>query len=187
MNSAYLASVIAAYGASEETMLSIRDIFMQGDIRYSDPEHEAIVAGFIDNDAVSVSKTHISKTHATHRELPLSDIKGPQKRAKALARAVLQERGYERLVFERAFGGNIPDILAEGRETIAVECGPCSFRKAVDYLDYGAVLWIIKPASTGYDLHEIRRSTNWEKFIMFHKKRSMEEAIHAIDSAFKPV
>lgn len=180
MNSKELVSIIDSYGASEETMLSLRDIFMQGDIRYSDPEHEAIVAGFIDNSAVSVIKSHIAPEAA-----PLGGINGPQKEIKAIARVLLKRNGYRIKSIERAFGGNIPDILANGKETIAVECGPCNFRKAIDYLEAGAALWILKPSFSGHDLYEIRRGSNWEGMISIHKKRNTEAAKLAVDAAFK--
>ena len=87
MNSTYLAGLIDAYGASEKTMLKVRDVFMQGDSRYADPEHEVIVAGFMDNGAMSVSETHV-----TQKPIKNSRIRGPQKGLKTIAKALLEER-----------------------------------------------------------------------------------------------
>ena len=41
--------IMKAYGATRETAGKVNRIFSQGDPKLSDPEHEAIIAGFLEN------------------------------------------------------------------------------------------------------------------------------------------
>ncbi|MBU1135441.1 MAG: tyrosine-type recombinase/integrase [Nanoarchaeota archaeon] len=172
---------VTDYKASGKTMNKINDIFTQGDGRYLDPEYEAIVAGFIDRNAIKMEKKKIFKT-----PLETKNIRGPQKEMKSIVIAILKERGYKIVSIERGFMGGIPDVLAKKDDkTIAVECGPCNMIKAISYLEKDNTnLWILKPDGKGHILYTIRRSDSWNDFIKFHRERQINKAKQYIDIAF---
>jgi hypothetical protein len=170
------------YNASRKTMNKVNDIFTSGDIRYSDPEHEAIVAGFINNNAIVIDREQIKEK----RKVNLKNIKGPQKEMKALAIDLLMKNGLKIKGIEIGFGGGIVDVLGAGNEkTIPIECGPCNMRKAIDYLEReNTELWIIKPEERGYVLYTIKRSDNWDTMIKKHKSRQIKEIRRAVEKVF---
>ena len=169
------------YGASKETMHRVNEIFTDGDRRYLDPEYEAIVAGFIDNNAITIDKKDVGKPSNI-----LTNIKGPQKDMKAVAMELLKKGGYEIKGIEIGFLGGIADVIGGNEEkTIPVECGPCNIRKAIDYLEKeNTELWIIKPADNGYVLYSVKRSDNWDMMIKRYQSIQFKQAKAAINQAF---
>src|SRR4030042_1377560 len=103
-----------AYRTRYKTIDKVNDIFTQGDIRYTDSEYEVVVAGFVENKAISIRKKTLKKT-----PVKIAGIRGPQKGMKAFAIRLLKGSGYKIASIERGFMGGIPDVLAKkGEETI---------------------------------------------------------------------
>jgi hypothetical protein len=182
ISSKELFNTMKEYKASQNTIKKVQDIFLQGDIRYSDPEYEAIVAGFIDNNAVSIEKKTLEK-------IPIDtfNIRGPQKGMKAAAIGFLRKLGYEIVSIERGFNGVIPDVLAkEGDSIVALECGPCGIRKAINYLEKDKTsLWIMRPEGDKYELFIVSKSVSWDAFLRFHRKFQSERVREHVERAFQ--
>lgn len=170
-----------AYGTSIKTAERVRDIFVQGDVRYSDPWSEVAVAGFVDNKAITISKKRLDAISTK------SDVRGPQKEMKNVAINVLKRSGYEIEAIECGFMGGIVDVLAKKDNSIvAVECGPCTVRKAIDYLKRdSSALWIIRPNRGLYDLFVIKRGKERGRFIAKHEKYQLGSAKSCIEKAFR--
>lgn len=75
-------------------------------------------------------------------------------------------------------GGRV-DILAEQKDSnliIAVECGPCRIRKAIDYLRNPTTeLWIIATYYEETLFYIIKRGPNWNKIIQIYDDWQNEE------------
>jgi len=171
ISSKELFNIIREYKTSDNTIKRVRSIFTQNDIRYSDPEYEAIVAGFLDNNAISIEEKGLEK-----RPVNVSNIEGPQKEMKALIIDFLKQSGYKIVSIERGFMGGIPDVLAKkGDLIVAVECGPCTIRKAIDYLENeNTSLWIVRPEDEKYGLFIVSKSRSWNAFLKFHRKNELK-------------
>ncbi len=164
MNKEWHQKLIETYRAFPKTIEDVNEIFTQGDIRYADLDYEVIVAGFIDNGAISIGKRKVNIEPTAGEE-----FKGPQKDLKFAASEVLRMTGFRISGVEKAFAGGIADILARNTkgESIAVECGPCNIRKAVDYLEVeGNRLWII---TRDGNLSEVKRGAKWDSFFKFYQ------------------
>ena len=140
--------------------MSLMDIFTEGDIRYADDEYEIILSGFVNNKAIIIEELPVSDYKGPNTELT---IKGPQKNLKSIAITLLEKGGFSIIDMEKSFGGGIADILAEGDGgiRIAVECGPCSMRKGIDYLENpDTSLWIVRHNI----LYIIKRGPCWNDY-----------------------
>lgn len=172
------------YKTSAKTIDRVCEIFSGGDKRYVDLEYEIIVAGFLDNGAISIREKPI-ETEAKSKE----DIKGPQKDLKALALKLLEDYDFKLVAFERGFAGGIADIIAKGNgKNIIIECGPCNLIKAIDYLSVeNTILWILKADV----LYIIERYKDWGSFYRFHesnqeeKNKKIMSSINFFDSNFR--
>lgn len=175
-------SLIKTYRTKYKTIDKVNDIFTQGDIRYTDSEYEVIVAGFVDNKAISIKKKTLKKI-----PVKTAGIRGPQKEMKAFAIGLLKDLGYRIVSIERGFMGGIPDVLArKGQETVAVECGPCAIRKAIDYLGQPKTsLWIIQPEGEDYRFFTVTKSIAWNSFFEFHKSFQIGKLRDLVEKAFK--
>ena len=182
INSEGLYNIIKEYGTNKNTIDKIQNIFLQGDSRYSDPEYEAMVSGFLDNNAISIEERKIEK-----KIVNTNNIKGPQKQMKATVIGILRNIGYKIISMERGFMGGIPDVLArKGDFFIAVECGPCNVRKAIDYLENdNTSLWIIRPERNKYSLFVLSKSASWNTFYEFYKKTQFERIREYVEAAFR--
>lgn len=182
INSKDLLDKINEYKATQDTITKVHDIFLQGDSRYSDPEYEAIVAGFIDNDAITLREKTLEI-----KNVDVNNIRGPQKEMKSIAIGQLEGTGHEIVSIERGFMGGIPDVLArKGDSMIAVECGPCTIRKAVDYLENdNTSLWIIRPNNKQHELFIISKSSSWDAYLKFHKNLELQNQKKHIENAFR--
>lgn len=169
------------YGASKKTMNEVSEIFIQNDVRYSDPRFEAIVAGFIDNGAIKTRMVSVNRV-ITHE----FDVRGPQKLMKRVVIQLLYERGYNIVAMERAFMGGIVDVLAQLDDSfIAVECGPCVVMKAIDYLmNENTVLWVVRPVGGYYEIFIVERDKSWNDFIKHHKNIELADMKRYVKSAF---
>jgi hypothetical protein len=175
-------SLIKTYKTKYKTIDRINDIFTQGDIRYTSTEYEVIVAGFVENKAISIRKKTLKKT-----PVKTAGIRGPQKEMKAFGIRLLKDLGYRIVSIERGFMGGIPDVLAKkGEEIVAVECGPCAIRKAVDYLQRPKTsLWIIQPEGENYRFFTVTKSIAWDSFFEFHMSFQLGMLHYFVEKAFK--
>jgi hypothetical protein len=164
------------YGTSFYTVNKMMDIFFQGDFRYLDLYRQIIVAGFIDNKAISIEQEIINPETIKKSNIK---IKGPQKDIKQIAVGLLKENGFEIKGFEIWIRGGIVDILAsKEKRQIAVECGPCRIDKSIDYLEIpNTDLWILtrKNENSEHILFKITRGKNWANFLEYHKKYQLEK------------
>jgi len=175
-------SLIRTYRTRFKTIEKINEIFRQGDIRYMEGYYDVIVADFLDNNAISIKKKTLKKA-----PIQTKGIRGPQKEMKAFAIKLLKDLGYEIVSIERGFMGGIPDVLMrKGEEIIAVECGPCAIRKAINYLEKpNTSLWIIQPEGENYRLFIVKRSVVWDSFFEFHSSTQISTLRDLIEKAFK--
>ena len=180
MDSDWYQRLIEEYKTSQKTISRINEIFAQGDIRYADVEYEVIVAGFLDNKAITIEEKPVvygaGKSEAA--------VKGPQKDLKKIAINLLENNGFQVENFEKQFHGGIADIIAKNKngEWIGVECGPCVIRKAIDYLEKpDTKLWVLTP---GGILFEVKRGENWYSFHDFYISKQNEEKTKAVEKAF---
>jgi len=179
MNKDWYGSLMSAYKTRLETIQKINMIFSRGDSRYADIENEVVVAGFLDNNAISIDERTVPESEDSSK-----GIKGPQKKLKACARNLLKSEGYTIVRYEKGFAGGIADIIGKNRlgENIIVECGPCNLVKAVSYLERpNTILWILHPDT----LYVVKRSENWPHFHSFHlerKRKEIEKIREKIDS-----
>ncbi len=176
------------YNTSFATVKKMIDIFFQGDFRYLDLYREIIVAGFIDNKAISMEQEIINPEKIKKSNIK---IKGPQKDIKQIAVGLLKESGFKIEGFEIWIRGGIVDLLAskENRQ-IAVECGPCRIDKSIDYLEIpNTDLWILtrKNENSEHILFKITRGKNWAKFLEYHKKYKLDKGRKQIEKAFENV
>jgi len=179
MNKEWYQDLITKYKASQKTISRVNEIFCQADIRYADLEYEVIVAGFLDNDAISINEKLV-----TLEPTKMNGIKGPQKGLKSVAIKLLEASGFNVVDLEKAFSGGIADIIARNKsgESIAVECGPCTIRKAIEYLEKPKnTLWIL---TYGGILYEVKRGSSWNAFHRFYKSLMDEDQKKAVKIAF---
>lgn len=180
MNLKYLIKVANTYGASSETMKFVRDLFLQGDGRYDSIVDDAIVAGFIDHQAIVVEKRSapddLHKVKVDKKLLRLIGL--PQKDYKLGAAKLLILLGFDFVCTEVRFQGGFVDVLGKGKnKTIAIECGPCRISKAIEYLEEENVeLWLI-PLDFWQNkkFFVMARGPNWKNYFEFHENYKIKQ------------
>lgn len=173
------------YNTSFETVKKVMGMFFQDDFRYLNLYDEIMVAGFIDNKAISIKKGNFKEEEIKKSKMKM---KGPQQDLKQVAVRLLKERGFEIKGFEVGIRGGIVDLLAsKENQQIAVECGPCRVDKAIEYLKIpNTILWLLtrKNEKSEYVLFEIKRDENWDEFFKRHENYKMKSTKKAVEKAF---
>ncbi len=162
------------YGASEKRIEFVSNLFTQADIRYEYFSESAIVAGFINNNAIVVKEEIAPDLESIKLDKSeLKFVRQPQKDDKIASIRLLKTLGFEFAGTEIRYNGGTVDVLGCGKgKIIAVECGPCRINKAVDYLEKeNTELWLI-PVDFWQNkkFFIVSRGPNWKDFHDFHKK-----------------
>jgi hypothetical protein len=153
--------ILKAYGASRETAGKVNRIFSQGSQRHADPQYEAVVAGFIENNA-------IEGLFETINPDSLGIVVHPADR-KAVAMAVLDRKGFEVMAKDKDVGDEIVDAIARRpgtQQAVVMKSGPASVSKVISYLERPETsLWILDHDNR---LFMFSRGPNWDKMIGVH-------------------
>lgn len=186
MNKNDAVELVVKYGASIETIESVRVLFGQGDSRYENFFNCAIVAGFLDNKAVVIEEKSAPESISSVKldENDLIFAIEPQREDKIEAIKLLKSLGLDLEGAEIRFRGGVVDVLGRSKDkTIAIECGPCRVSKVVDYLECeDTELWLIQ-----VDFWQTRkffvvsRGPNWKNFFDFHSKTEIENTKKAME------
>ncbi|MBN1896166.1 MAG: tyrosine-type recombinase/integrase [Candidatus Aenigmarchaeota archaeon] len=154
--------ILEKYRTNKETAGKVSQIFSQGNSELSDSEYEAIVAGFMQNNAVAGMFEHVP---ANSLGLPVMP-----KDTKSLAVAILIKKGFDIVTKDKDIAGEVADFIARHPQTgevIVFKCGPAMVRKVLSYLERpNTSLWILDHNSR---LFTFRRGPNWDSFLAFHK------------------
>ncbi len=154
--------ILEKYRTTRETAGKVSQIFSQGKRELSDPEYEAIVAGFMQNNAIAGMFEHVP---ANSLGLPVMP-----KDTKSLAVAILIKKGFDIVTKDKDIAGEVADFIARHPQTgevVVFKCGPAMVRKVLSYLERpNTSLWILDHNSR---LFTFRRGPNWDSFLEFHK------------------
>src|SRR4030042_3996345 len=96
--------LIEKYRTNKETAGKVSQIFSQGNAALSDPEYEAIVAGFMQNNAIEGLLDHVQPDRLGLRIVPTDQ--------KSLAVALLIKSGYDIAATDKDLDGEIIDGIA---------------------------------------------------------------------------
>jgi hypothetical protein len=177
--------ILKAYGASMETAGKVNRIFSQGSQPHADPQYEAVVAGFLENNA-------IEGVFETVNPDSLGIVIDPSN-IKAMALALLDKKGYEIVAKDKDVENEIVDAIARKpgtQEAVVVKTGPASVSKVISYLERPQTsLWIL---DRDRRLFMFSRGPNWEKMMSVHgsmtdRHASMQAETEASVAARKPV
>ncbi len=161
--------LIEAYKTTKETAGKVNQIFSQGKADFSDPEYEAIVAGFMENHAIEGLFERVKLDELGLKVLPTD--------RKSLAIALLTKRGYDIVATDKDLAGEVMDVVARKDGTVDVvvmKCGPATVKKVIGYLERSnTMMWILDQQ---YRLFMFKRGPNWDSFMSYHKEQ--QEASH---------
>jgi len=153
-------------GRKNLTWEDVESVFSQGDTRYSIGDID-IVVDFFNSNALSLEEENIS--HIEVNDAMIQESYGKQKKQKAVAKQILKNKNYVFENYEYNLEYGVVDILAKNKENkiIAIECGPCRVKKAIDYFRIKEVeeLWIVQVYFNHERLYIIKRGPNWNKRI----------------------
>ena len=170
-----------------EAIQKVRDIFQQGDGRYENPENAVLVSQFIENKAIKIEKKILTDIEVSEKES--EGVRAPQQIYKVIGKRLLENLGYESIIFEVSIPGGRVDILAESKnkETIAVECCSCRIDKAIDFLKEGFVLWILSygngPIVKELPLYIVKKGENWDPYFREYENK-MNRILKEVKSPF---
>lgn len=154
--------LMQAYGATRETAGKVNRIFSQGDPKRSDPEHEAIVAGFMENGAIVGMFEAVKPENVGVPSLP--------RNLKAILPALIDYKGYEIVAREKEVEGEVIDAIARRpgtQEAAVVKVGPSSAEKLLEYLERPqTAVWII---DGGGNLFVFTRGPKWMEYMALHE------------------
>lgn len=163
MNIESYGRLLDKYRTTKETAAKVRQIFSQGKSEFSDPEYEAIVAGFMQNSAVAGMFEHVP---ANSLGLPVLPTDG-----KSMGVALLTKRGYDIITKDKDIAGEVADFIAKHPQTdevVVLKCGPAMVKKVLSYLDRpNTSLWILDHNNR---LFTFKRGPEWDSFMTFHKE-----------------
>lgn len=97
---------------SEKTIAFVKGIFEQGDVRYDDDYSAYLVASFIENKGLEITKK-IIKDRFKPSDKELDEIGPPQQFYKFVGKKMLERYGYKLICFEGSLPAGRPDILAK--------------------------------------------------------------------------
>ncbi len=151
------------YKTTKETAEKVNKIFTQGKDSLSDPEYEAVVAGFMQNNAMEGMFEHVNV-----ESLGLHAVPDDQK---SLAIEILRKRGYNVVATDKDLAGEVMDVIARKPETdevVVMKCGPSIVKKVIGYLERpNTMMWILDPQ---HRLFMFKRGKNWDSFMSYHKE-----------------
>ena len=150
------------YKTDQQTASKVNQIFSQGKSGFSDPEYEAIVAGFMQNQAINGLFERVQIDKLGLRVMPTDQ--------KSLGIALLTKKGYDIVATDKDLAGEVMDIIArkpESGEVIVMKCGPAIVRKLIGYLQRpNTNVWILDGQ---YRLFMFSRGPQWDAFMELHK------------------
>jgi len=147
--------LLEQYRTNQRTASKVNQIFSQGRSDFSDPEYEAIVAGFMQNQAVSGLFERIEINKLGLRVMPSDQ--------KSLGIALLTKKGYDIVATDKDLAGEVMDIIArkpDSNEVVVMKCGPAMVKKLLGYLERpDTSIWILDGQ---YRLFMFSRGPNWD-------------------------
>lgn len=174
----HYSELIQVYGADMETIGKVSGIFSQGDQKLADPEHEAIIAGFLKNGGID----GLFEKVESKPQAPLTPglkIQLTPGSPKSLLISALKEKGYEIVATGIEAAGEKIDAIARRpgtQEAVVAIAGPSSAAKLVEYLERPQTsVWIMDASGK---LFVFSRGQRWEECMALHESMgSMRERI----------